>query len=125
MRKQQGISRTDLIWLALLLVALAGVAVGMFRVRDVVLSTATAESQQEWDQWRESVREGDANMGPVARRVPKSVEPPALVLLRDHFFVCLAIALVLSTVLLGTFILFARGVMNAPRTVPLPDKETQ
>jgi hypothetical protein len=49
--------------------------------------------------------------GPVKRRVPGSLEPPALVLMRDHFAVCLGFALLLSTVLFGTFMFFVRGAM--------------
>jgi hypothetical protein len=104
----------DLLWLALLLAMLAAVAGGMFHVRDSVLQSAGAESQQNWEAWREAVKEGQGDEGPVQRRVPKSGEPPALVLLRDHFAVCLTIALVLSSVLFGTFVLFVRGVMNSP-----------
>jgi hypothetical protein len=108
------LSIADLLWLTLLLAMLAAVAGGMFHVRDSVLQSADAESQQDWEKWREAVKEGQDDKGPVQRRVPKSQEPPALVLLRDHFAVCLTIALVLSLVLFGTFIIFARGVMNSP-----------
>ena len=107
-------SIADLLWLTLLIAMLAAVAAGMFYVRDSVLQSAGAESQEDWEAWREAVKEGQAETGPVQRRVPKSNEPPALVLLRDHFAVCLTIALVLSSVLFGTFVLFARGVMNSP-----------
>jgi hypothetical protein len=107
-------SIADLLWLTVLIAMLAAVAGGMFRVRDSVLRSADAESQEAWEEWRASVREEQGDPGPVQRRVPRSEEPPALVLLRDHFAVCLAIALVLSAVLVGTFVLFARGVMNSP-----------
>ena len=50
---------------------------------------------------------------PVKRRVPKSAEPPALVLMRDYFAVCLAIAVVLSSVLFGTFMVLVRGAMSS------------
>ena len=36
---------------------------------------------------------------------------PALVLMRDYFGVCLAVAVVLSSVLFGTFMVMARGAM--------------
>jgi hypothetical protein len=48
----------------------------------------------------------------VKRRAPKSAEPPALVLMRDYFAVCLALAIVLSTVLFGTFMFFVRGALQ-------------
>jgi hypothetical protein len=108
------ISIADLLWLTLLVALLAAVAGAMFRIRNIVLQSAGAESQQNWDEWREAVQEGQNQEGPVQRRIPKSAEPPAIVLLRDHFGVCLVIALVLSSVLFGTFVLFVRGVMNSP-----------
>jgi hypothetical protein len=107
-------SIADLLWLTVLIAMLAAVAGGMFRVRDSVLRSADTESQEDWDEWREAVQEEQGDPGPVQRRVPRSEEPPALVLLRDHFAVCLTIALVLSAVLFGTFVLFARGVINSP-----------
>lgn len=107
-------SIADLLWLTLLIAMLAAVAGGMFHVRNSVLQLEGAESQQDWEEWREAVKAGQADKGPVQRRIPKSQEPPSLVLLRDHFAVCLTIALVLSSVLFSTFVLFARGVMNSP-----------
>lgn len=104
----------DLLWLTLFLAMLAGITGGMFYLRNSVVQSATAENQSQWDQWREAVKEDQKDAGPVLRRVPKSSEPPALVLLRDHFVTCLSVALVLSSVLFGTFVLFARGVMNSP-----------
>ena len=40
-------------------------------------------------------------------------QPPALVLMRDHFGVCLSLAIVLSTVLFGTFMMLVRGAMGS------------
>ena len=56
--------------------------------------------------------------GPVKRREPKSLEPPALVLMRDHFAVCLGLALLLSTVLFGTFMFFVRGALASGSLTP-------
>ena len=43
------------------------------------------ESTAAWESWREDVRADQDRPAPVQRRVPKSVEPPALVLTRDYF----------------------------------------
>jgi hypothetical protein len=86
----------------------------MVGVRSNALQSANEDSRRDWEAWREAVQESQSGTGPVQRRVPKSDEPPALVLMRDHFGVCLTIALVLSSILFGTFVLFARGVMNSP-----------
>jgi hypothetical protein len=50
---------------------------------------------------------------PVKRRPPKSPQPPALLLMRDYFGVCLALAIVLSSVLFATFMFFVRGAFKA------------
>jgi hypothetical protein len=111
---QKRLSLADLLWLTLLFALLAAVAGGMFHIRDSVLQSAGPNAQQDWEEWREAVKEGQAKDLPVQRRVPKSDEPPAVVLLRDHFGVCLTIAVVLSAVLFGTFLLFIRGAINSP-----------
>jgi len=49
----------------------------------------------------------------VKRRAPKSAQPPALVLMRDYFAVCLGGALVLSTVLFATFMMLVRGAFGS------------
>ena len=104
----------DFLWLTLWIALLAAVAAAMFYVRYSVLQSASVQTQREWEAWRESVKEGQGQDAPVQRRVPKSEEPPAIVLLRDHFTVCLIIALVLSSVLFGTFLFLVRGVMHSP-----------
>jgi len=98
---------------ALILVAAVGGAV--FRLRENVLAVyGTPEAQVEWDTWREDATRLAEGAGPVKRRAPTSAEPPALVLMRDHFAVCLGLAVVLSTVLFGTLMLFIRGALNTP-----------
>ncbi len=63
--------------------------------------------------------------GPVRRRTPKSVEPPALVLMRDYFAVCAVISVVLCTVLFGTVMLLVRGIASTPAFVDrsLPERK--
>lgn len=99
-------------WLVAYLAVIALVICGVNYMRSVATAVyGTAAAQTEWDVWREDVKELEKQPYPVKRRVPKSVEPPALVLMRDYFGVCLAVAVVLSSVLFGTFMLLARGAM--------------
>jgi hypothetical protein len=42
--------------------------------------------------------------------------------MRDRFGVCLLLAVVLSSVLFGTFMIFIRGAMNTPGPRPLADE---
>jgi hypothetical protein len=82
------------------------------RARENAVETyGSDEAQTEWDQWRTDAKDMAMGAGPVKRREPKSLQPPALVLMRDHFAACLGLALLLSTVLFGTFMFFVRGAM--------------
>jgi hypothetical protein len=101
-------------WLAAYAVVLAFVVGSVSYMRNVAIAVyGTPQAQTEWDTWREDVKELEKLPYPVKRRTPKSVEPPALVLMRDYFGICLAIAVVLSSVLFGTFMLLARGAANS------------
>ena len=101
------------LWLAAYVAMIAGVVGGMLQLRAEALAVyGTAEAQAEWDEWREDATKMAERPSVVKRRAPKSAQPPALVLMRDHFAVCLSLALVLSTVLFGTFMMFVRGAMR-------------
>ncbi len=98
------------LWLAAYVALLGGVAGGMLKIRgEAIFLYGTAEAQAEWDAWRADAKKMEEQPGVVKRRAPKSAEPPALVLMRDHFGVCLGGALVLSSVLFGTFMMLVRG----------------
>ena len=106
-------------WLLAYLAVMALVASGLVYGRGQALATyGTEEAQTDWDTWRSNARNMALGAGPVKRREPKSLEPPALVLMRDHFAACLALALVLSTVLFGTFMFFVRGALESGSLTP-------
>jgi hypothetical protein len=80
----------------------------------------TPEAQAEWDAWRDDAKKMAEEPSVVKRRAPKSIQPPALVLMRDYFAICLTIAAVLSSVLFGTFMVLVRGAISsrhAPRAL--------
>jgi hypothetical protein len=60
---------------------------------------ATPQSTAEWEAWRADVRAQQDDASPVRRAVPKSAEPPELVLMRDYFGVSIGGAILFSTVL--------------------------
>ena len=74
---------------------------------------STQESIENWQTWREDVRQQQTEPGPVARRVPKSAEPPGLVLMRDYFVVCLTGALLFTSLLYWILVWFLRGMLNS------------
>lgn len=128
-------SLANLLWAVAYLAVMAAVMGAMFKVRgDISVAYGTPAAQSEWDDWRQDAKKMASGTGPVKRREPKSAEPPALVLMRDHFAVCLSGALLLSSVLFGTFMFFIRGALSAapqstaphstaPRRVP--DRNSQ
>ena len=112
----------DLLWLLIYLGMIAIVVFGMFRARSYALAEfASPQAQEQWQAWRTAVQEQKIEHETVQRKVPKSAEPPTLVLLRDHFTVCFIAAVVLSSLMFASILLFARGVLNSPAFVPRKD----
>jgi len=68
------------------------------------------EARAEWDEFRGAMRAQTGRDGPVQRKVPKSVEPPGLVWLRDHFTLACVAWLLFGSVLWGVTAFFAIGV---------------
>jgi hypothetical protein len=74
-------------------------------------AAASPRGQAEWTKWREDVKRGAvSDDGAVSRRTPKSTEPPWLVLMRDHFAVCLTAAIVFTTLLFAVTAFFIAAV---------------
>lgn len=93
-----------------------GVFWGLGRARQWTLDQyASEEAQKQWDRWVDEAQRQAEGDGPVARRVPKSKEPPALVLMRDHYPTCAAGAWLFSTLLFSVLSYFAWG-LSRPST---------
>jgi hypothetical protein len=106
---------SDWILIALFVAALAAATWGMFAGRRWAMETyGGVQAQGQWDNWRDDVKQHASAPAPVRRKVPASVEPPALVLMRDYFPICLVGALGLTAVLAGTFLFFVRGALRSP-----------
>lgn len=75
---------------------------------------SSSRSISEWQSWRDDVRQQQSNGGPVTRRIPKSDEPPALVLMRDYFMVLLVGAILFSSVLYWVFAWLLTGMLSTP-----------
>ncbi|MBM4003200.1 MAG: hypothetical protein FJ295_07925 [Planctomycetes bacterium] len=95
----------------------AAVVVAMVVARDLTLAAYGSQAaRQEWETWRKVAQEQSQGGGPVQRRVPKSVEPPALVLMRDHFAVILPTLMVLLSCVYFTLAWMFAGVVRAKRS---------
>jgi hypothetical protein len=101
-------------WLAVYVVVMVGLVVWMLRTREwAVTQLSTPESIAEWEAWREDVRSEQSQPTPVQRRVPKSGEPPALVLMRDHFAVSLTGVILFASALFWTIAWFVNGIVRS------------
>lgn len=70
-------------------------------------------AQAEWDAFRADMRRQSGRDGPVQRKVPKSVEPPELVWLRDYLWLAIAAWVTLVGVLGGFLAAIALGLARA------------
>jgi hypothetical protein len=93
----------------------AGVASLFAARRSALKSLGTSQELQAWEQWREEARRQDGTTGSVQRRAPSRAEPPALILLRDHFGTCVFGAIFLTTILYWSTVLFVRGALFGPK----------
>lgn len=101
------------LWGAGYLVLLAAVVWWLFSAREWArVELAKPESTAAWEAWREGVRESQGKPAPVQRRVPKSAEPPALVLTRDYFGVILTGALLFGSLLYWVMAWFVMGMLK-------------
>jgi hypothetical protein len=109
------------LWLALLV----GPPACLLRFRtEWLASLERPQAQAQWDEFREAMRGQTGRDGPVQRKVPKSVEPPLRVWLRDYAWLAIAAWVVLGGTL-GLFTgLFAFGA-TAPGGEPASAAEDQ
>jgi hypothetical protein len=101
------------VWLTAYVAALVGIGLVVLHLRDTTLTDLSSpENIENWQAWRAAAAKQDGTSGPVQRTVPKSTEPPMLVLMRDHFPVMLTASIVFPAILLGFLMLAARGVLR-------------
>jgi hypothetical protein len=114
--KTDSLAMSRVAWIVVLfayVALIAGVTFGMFYARDEVAPALdTREGHENWDAWRHEAADQAAGKGPVARREPKSVEPPLVVLMRDYFTVCLAGALFFTSLLFAVMVFVMQGMFK-------------
>jgi hypothetical protein len=102
-----------LICLAVYLVGMVGILLGLRQIRsDAIEALSTSEEQAHWQKWKAEAAQQDGTTGPVARRPPKSDEPPTLVLLRDHYPVLVAASLTFYSFLFALAVFLGRGMLH-------------
>ena len=113
MTSSQRIGRWWQWWFAGYLVLVGTVVGAMLWTRQSVLSDSSPlTSKSDWQEWRNDVTK-QAKTGPVERRVPKSEEPPVLVLMRDNFGVMMTGAILFSSLLYWIMAWFITGMLKS------------
>ncbi len=114
--------RTVLLCLVVYLLVASAIVWAMVEMRRRVIARLDNPSAREqWRQWKEEVaKQNDNEEVPVKRRVPRGDEPPALVMLRDHFPAVLGGVLVVATFLLGFLAFLLRGIFSSRAKAKAP-----
>jgi hypothetical protein len=101
-------------WFVGYVVLVAAVVVTMIWLRrSAVPQLSSQKSISDWQEWKQAnAQEQKARSGPVERRVPKSDEPPELVLMRDFFAVLMVGALLFSSLLYWIMAWFVTGIFK-------------
>jgi hypothetical protein len=102
------------LWLVGYVALVVAVVWWVFAARDWAQAELTKpESAAAWETWREDVAADQNRPVPVQRRVPKSVEPPALVLTRDYFGVSMFGAVFFTSLLYWVIAWFVTGILSS------------
>jgi hypothetical protein len=108
-------------WIAGYTALIAAVVGSMLWARQSVLEgLATPESISDWQTWRSDVKQTQTNTGQAERRVPKSDQPPALVLMRDYFGVLMTGAILFTSMLYWVIAWFITGIVKGKTNIQLP-----
>jgi hypothetical protein len=118
-RSRRLIAIVAVAWLAA--VAVPPLALARWRATRLA-ELAVPAVQADWTTFRDAMREQSDRSGPVQRKVPKSVEPPELVWLRDYFWLAVAAWVILGGTLGGFFALIVLGVAAPEPAPPRPSR---
>jgi hypothetical protein len=110
------LSTALLLWLAAYVLVMAALAAALvYARRQVVAQLSSPKALADWQAWKAETERQAKQPGASARRPVRSDEPPALVLLRDHFAPILAMSLTVATFLFGFMMLVVRGAGRASK----------
>ena len=98
--------------LAVYLAFESGVMLVLWQTRQWVFEEYSTEAAQtDWNEWVDEAKRQANGDGPIRRRVPKSAQPPALVLMRDYYPTCLAGAWLFTSLLFAKIIYFGQALL--------------
>ena len=106
-------SRFTIVAATIYLACMAAVAYGMMLARQSTIRNYGSQiAATDWQEWRSVAMEQSQGDGPVVRRPPKSEQPPALMLMTQHFATCLTLSLLLTSILYATLTMMVRGALT-------------
>jgi hypothetical protein len=113
-------------WLVAYLLLMAAIVLALWQTRRSVLSGLDDEAgREQWREWkRQEQARALAKKSPVERRPPTTDEPPAVILLRDHFAAIVAGCLAAGTVLFAFLAIAIRGVLSTGKVAVLAEEES-
>lgn len=86
-------------------------------------SLGSSEATQAWRDWRDdTAKQSKDKEAPIARRESKAMEPPLLILMRDHFTPVVVTTLLMVTILYWFLALAIRGSMHVRASPPTPSR---
>ncbi|HEX5444882.1 MAG TPA: hypothetical protein VFW87_13680 [Pirellulales bacterium] len=104
-------------WFAAWLAVVAAIVVSLWLVRRrVVDDLSRPEKIAQWQAWRAETERQDPASGPVRRKAARGDEPPALVLLRDHFGAIVATSVLMGSFLFGFLAFIIHGIARSRAT---------
>ncbi len=116
---------TNGLWFALYLATMAGLVYWLAEARGWALTTLdNPQAQAHWLEWKTAAAGDQDQPSLVARRIPKSDNPPALILFRDSFPGILVTCLVLGTFLFCFMMVLVRGAFRPSARQTLPVEHT-
>jgi len=109
--------KSGLAWLAAYLLTTGLIVWSVYLIRARTMqSLDTPEARAAWEEWRQAAAQSSSES--VQHAVPSSPEAPGLVLMRDHFGVMLAAAIVFGSVLFAIMMFFIRGALQSTHRGP-------
>jgi hypothetical protein len=118
-------SRTNLTWLVVYVLYMAGVIWGTCAWREhEVEDLNTPQNIQGWQDFQQKVHDEDKDQTPVRHTVSKRSEPPMLVFLRERFWVILFGAVLFGTIFFGIGMFLIRELWSSTYVPNLPPPDS-
>ena len=111
--------RSVAVWLVAYLLTIAAILWGLQYGREMVIERlGDPESVAAWRDWAAETRRPADSEHPIERRPVKSDEPPALILMRDHFGSVRAVSVVIGTFLFCFLGFLGHGIWSQRHVAP-------